>query len=106
MARAYPHWVWLQAQTSVLAVFSGPNTYISPTHCNTRPAMPTCNNPSVHVYGALSLISGRAHEDALLKRLIAPHEPAYADQWRGLMLDFQDKFLGAIVNFSHHRPAL
>jgi len=30
MARANPHWAWLQAQTSVLAVFSGPSAYISP----------------------------------------------------------------------------
>ena len=99
MARANPHWAWLQAQTSVLAVFSGPNAYISPAHYDTLLAVPTWNYLAVHVYGTLSLVDDPAGKDALLKRLIAQHEPGYAAQWRGLPEDFQDKLLGAIVGF-------
>ena len=99
MARANPHWAWLQAQTSVLAVFSGPSAYISPAHYDTRLAVPTWNYMAVHVYGSLSLIDDHAGKDALLKRLIAQHEPSYAAQWRGLPSDYQDKMLEAIVGF-------
>lgn len=99
MARANPHWPWLQAQKTVLAVFSGPDAYISPAHYDTRLAVPTWNYMAVHVYGELDLIDDHAGKDALLKRLIAQHEPGYAEQWRGLPADFQDKLLGAIVGF-------
>ena len=99
MARANPHWTWLQAQTSVMAVFSGPSAYISPSHYDTKLAVPTWNYIAVHVYGTLSLIDDHAGKDALLKRLIAQHEPGYAAQWRGLPTDYQDKMLGAIVGF-------
>lgn len=99
MARANPHWAWLQAQASVLAVFSGPSAYISPAHYDTALAVPTWNYIAVHVYGTLNLIDDPAGKDALLKRLIAQHEPAYAAQWRGLPTDYQDKMLNAIVGF-------
>ena len=102
MARANPHWAWLQAQHSVMAVFSGPSAYISPAHYDTQLAVPTWNYIAVHVYGTLSLIDDHTAKDALLKRLIAQHEPGYAAQWRGLPEDFQDKLLGAIVGFRIH----
>jgi transcriptional regulator len=99
MARANPHWAWLQQQASLLAVFNGPSAYISPAHYDTKLAVPTWNYMAVHVYGTLSLIDDHAGKDALLKRLIGQHEPAYAEQWRGLPSDYQDKMLGAIVGF-------
>lgn len=99
MARANPHWAWLQAQKQVLAVFSGPSAYISPAHYDSKLAVPTWNYLAVHVHAELSLIDGHADKDALLKRLIAQHEPGYAAQWRDLPGDFQDKLLAAIVGF-------
>lgn len=99
MARANPHWAWLRAQASVLAVFSGPSAYISPAHYDTKLAVPTWNYIAVHVYGTLKLIDDLAGKDALLKRLIAQHEPGYAEQWRGLPTAYQDKMLNAIVGF-------
>jgi len=103
MARANPHWAWLSAQattqTEVLAVFSGPSAYISPQHYEHERNVPTWNYVAVHVYGRLDLVDEAAAKDALLKRLIEQHEPAYAAQWRGLPEDFQVKLLGAIVGF-------
>jgi transcriptional regulator len=89
----------LRAQASVLAVFSGPSAYISPAHYDTKLAVPTWNYIAVHVYGTLKLIDDLAGKDALLKRLIAQHEPGYAEQWRGLPTAYQDKMLNAIVGF-------
>ena len=99
MARANPHWAWLSAQRQMLAVFGGPSAYISPSHYDTQLAVPTWNYLAVHAYGELSLIDEVQDKDALLKRLIERHEPAYAAQWRGLPEDFQHKLLGAIVGF-------
>ncbi len=106
MARANPHWSWLaglhgQGQ-DVMAVFSGPSAYVSPRHYDNHLSVPTWNYAAVHVYGELELIDDAQAKDALLKRLIAQHEPAYAAQWRDLPEDFQSKMLGAIVGFRLH----
>jgi transcriptional regulator len=45
------------------------------------------------------LLSGHEAKDALLKQLIADHEPPYAAQWRGLPEDYTDKMLQGITAF-------
>lgn len=102
MARANPHWSWLAAQRELLVVFNGPDAYVSPRHYESPLAVPTWNYLAVHVHGELEPVDDAAAKDALLKRLIGRHEPAYAPQWRGLPEDFQHKLLGAIVGFRIH----
>lgn len=99
MARANPHWGWLSAQRRVLAVFSGPDAYVSPSHYDSVKNVPTWNYAALHACGEIELIDGGADKDALLKRLIGRFEPDYAEQWRGLPEDYQHKLLGAIVGF-------
>ncbi|CAM4154593.1 FMN-binding negative transcriptional regulator [Roseateles saccharophilus] len=99
MARANPHWGWLSQQRQVLAVFSGPGAYVSPSHYESVKNVPTWNYAALHAYGDVELIDGAADKDGLLKRLIGRFEPDYAEQWRGLPEDFQHKLLGAIVGF-------
>ena len=53
----------------------------------------------MHVRGSFEAIEAAADKDALLKRLIARHDPAYIEQWRSLPSDYQQKMLGAIVGF-------
>lgn len=99
MARANPHWGWLSQQKTVLAVFSGPGAYVSPSLYDSVQNVPTWNYAALHAYGDVELIDGQDDKDALLKRLIGRFEPAYADQWRGLNPDYQGKLLRAIVGF-------
>ncbi len=99
MARANPHWGWLSQQASLLAVFSGPGAYVSPSHYDSVQNVPTWNYAALHVCGDMELIDDPADKDALLKRLIGRFEPGYAEQWRGLDEDYQRKLLGAIVGF-------
>lgn len=99
MARANPQWGWLSQQQRLLAVFSGPSAYISPSHYESAQNVPTWNYAALHAYGDVELIDGTADKDALLKRLIGRFEPEYAEQWRGLSPDYQHKLLGAIVGF-------
>ncbi|MCV2350389.1 FMN-binding negative transcriptional regulator [Paucibacter sp. Y2R2-4] len=106
MARANPHWAWLAALhekgLEVHAVFNGPGAYVSPSHYDSALNVPTWNYAAVHLYGRLELVQEPEAKDALLKRLIAQHEPGYAAQWRALPADFQQKLLGAIVGFRLH----
>lgn len=99
MARANPHWGWLSQQQSLLAVFSGPSAYVSPSHYDSVQNVPTWNYAALHAYGDIELIDGAADKDALLKRLIEQFEPEYAEQWRGLPEAYQHKLLAAIVGF-------
>jgi len=100
MARANPHWEWLNAQSEVLAVFTGPDAYISPSFYDTKLAVPTWNYLAVHAYGTLEIIDEPEAKDALLKRLIAKHDEPYIEQWNNdLPEDFKSKLLGAIVGF-------
>jgi len=97
VARANPHWRWLEESPQALLVFQGPHGYVSPSLYEQKLSVPTWNYIAVHVYAEISTLHEADQKDALLKRLIARNEPAYAEQWRGLPADFQQKMLGAIV---------
>jgi transcriptional regulator len=98
-ARANPHWRHLQARPSSLVTFMGPHEYMSPGVYPDLQRVPTWNYVAVHCTVEARLVEEGAEKDALLKRLIGDHEPAYAAQWRGLPADYADKMLAAIVGF-------
>ncbi len=97
-AKANPHWKSL-AGHETLVVFSGPHSYVSPSLYTEELSVPTWNYIAVHAYGMLELIEDNDAKDALLKDLIALHEPAYADRWRALPAGFQRTMLAGIVGF-------
>ncbi|TXI88209.1 MULTISPECIES: FMN-binding negative transcriptional regulator [unclassified Cupriavidus] len=97
VARANPHWRWLEAQGRALLVFQGPHGYVSPSLYEQKLSVPTWNYVAVHVYADVTTVHDASEKDALLKRLIGANEPGYAQQWRDLPEDFQQKMLGAIV---------
>lgn len=97
VAKANPHWRWLEQSPRALLVFQGPHGYVSPSWYEQKLSVPTWNYVAVHAYGDVATLHDAVDKDALLKRLIARNEPAYADEWRGLPEDFQRKMLGAIV---------
>jgi transcriptional regulator len=99
MARANPHHGLMNDGDDVLALFHGPHCYVSPNWYSNIQNVPTWNYVAVHVRGPLFKIDGMAEKDALLKHLIGHMEPAYAEQWRGLPADYQERMLSMIVGF-------
>jgi transcriptional regulator len=97
-AKANRHWQSLAGQET-LVVFSGPHSYVSPTLYVEELSVPTWNYIAVHAYGTLELIDEPDAKDALLKDLIALHEPAYADRWRSLPAGFHRTMLAGITGF-------
>ena len=87
------------AGRETLAVFSGPHSYVSPTLYTEELSVPTWNYIAIHAYGTMELIEDPEAKDALLKDLIAIHEPAYADRWRALPEGFRGAMLAGIVGF-------
>jgi transcriptional regulator len=99
VAKPNPQWRHLQARPRAVVVFRGPQAYLSPTVYPDLARVPTWNYLAVHATVEAQLIDAPAEKDALLKRLIGEHEPAYAQQWRDLGSDFQHKMLAGIVGF-------
>jgi transcriptional regulator len=54
---------------------------------------------AVHCKVTATLVEAAEAKDALLKKLIGDHEPAYAEQWRSLGGEYQRKMLAGIVAF-------
>ena len=99
-ARGNPHWKYLAARPQAVVTFMGPQAYMSPKVYPDLVRVPTWNYIAVHCNVQAELLDGEAAKDALLKHLIADHEPAYADQWRALPHDYTGKMLMGIVAFS------
>lgn len=98
-AKPNPAWRHLQARPRAMVSFLGPHAYLSPSVYPDLARVPTWNYLAVHCKVAARLIETPPEKDALLKRLIGDHEPAYAQQWRDLGEEFQLKMLNGIVGF-------
>jgi transcriptional regulator len=97
-ARANKHWQALTGRET-LVVFPGPHAYVSPTNYVEELSVPTWNYIAVHAYGKLSLVEDDAGKEALVKGLIAIHEPSYAEQWSGLPEGYRKSMLAGIMGF-------
>ncbi len=99
VAKANPHWRYLQARSQALVTFMGPHAYLSPRVYPDLTRVPSWNYLAVHCTVQATLIEKANEKDQLLKKLIADHEPAYAAQWRSLAPEFSQKMLAGIVGF-------
>jgi transcriptional regulator len=84
VARANPLWRQADGQ-AVLAIFQGPQAYISPTWYATKAAthkvVPTWNYAVVHAHGVLSAVQDADWLMALVKRLTTQHEAGRDPAW-------------------------
>ncbi len=98
-AKPNPHGRYLMARPQALVTFMGPQAYLSPQVYPDLTRVPTWNYLAVHCTVQATLVDDPAAKDALLKKLIGDHEPAYAAQWRALGEDFAHRMLAGIVAF-------
>jgi transcriptional regulator len=100
VARANPLWRDHRRDVEVLAVFHGPEGYVSPawypSKQETGKVVPTWNYAVVHAYGPLRAIEDREWLRALVTRLTDRHEAGRADPWR--VTDAPDDFVQAMLN--------
>ncbi len=99
VAKANPHAKMLRDRRASMVAFLGPHAYMSPRIYADLRRVPTWNYIAVHAYGELTELQTNDEKDALLKSLIALHEPAYADQWRALDEKYQTMMMSAICAF-------
>jgi transcriptional regulator len=84
----------------VLAVFSGPHAYVSPSWYEKHPAVPTWNYAAVHVHGRPRIIDDPDGVRATVQRLVERHEADLEPPWRmDLPQSYETGMLRAIVAF-------
>lgn len=97
-ARANNHWRSITPQIEVLAIFTGPHTYISPRwygHVN----VPTWNYIAIHCYGKMRLLEPDELR-AALHELVSFHEGSGSEYCvETLPHDFLNAQMSAIVGF-------
>lgn len=99
VAKANPHWRYLQDHPQCLVVFHGPHAYVSPTNYETRENVPTWNYGAVHAYGEARTFSAVPELLNMLDDLVPTFEAAYAQQWSSLSEAYRTRMLGHIVGF-------
>jgi transcriptional regulator len=99
VAKANPHWRYLEQQPNCLTIFHGAHAYISPTNYETRENVPTWNYGAVHAYGNARVFSAPDELLSVLHQLIPMFEPTYAAQWESLSDTYRERMLSHIVGF-------
>jgi transcriptional regulator len=101
-ARANPQVGQADGET-VLAVFSGPHTYISPTWYEAESVVPTWNYVAVHAYGKLQLIEDLESLRELVARTVRLYEQSMPRPWSfDKSSPYATRMLGQIVGFRIH----
>jgi len=98
-ARANPQGALLREQPQALAIFQGPHAYMSPSVYPDKERVPTWSYVMVQARVRVTMVDEPEAKDALLKRLIGDHEPAYAEQWKGLREAYTQDMLKRITAF-------
>ena len=96
LARSNPQVEQLQTSDEVLAVFSGPHGYVSPSWYES-PGAPTWNYAVAHVYGKPKAMTDRTQLQNLVERMVnyfeagerEPWEPTYASSMLGNIVGFE-----------------
>ncbi len=85
IARANPQWRTASAEHEALAIFSGPDSYITPSWYETKrltgKVVPTWNYVTVHVRGRVTFFQDPERLLDLVRRLTDRHEGERAAPW-------------------------
>ena len=99
LARANPQWRTAPGQ-EVLAVFSGPHAYISPTWYEAERVVPTWNYVAVHVYGTFRLVEEREALLGIVRDMVRFYERPLPRPWDfDPTTEYATKMLQGIVGF-------
>jgi len=98
MARANPQ--WRDVRGEVMAVFSGPHAYVSPSWYEEGGTVPTWNYVAVHAYGTFHVVEDRDGLLDILRRSVTAYESPRSGSWTfNELAPHVEKMLRAIVGF-------
>lgn len=103
VARANPVWRELAPDAEALAIFHGPQAYITPSWYPAKvehgKVVPTWNYAVVHAHGAIRVVDDAGWLRAHLEALTAANEASRAEPWQvaDAPREFTDRLIGGIV---------
>lgn len=103
VARANPIWNDINDKIEVLAIFHGPDVYVTPswypTKAETGKVVPTWNYAVAHAYGTLRVVDDPTWLRGHLVELTAHNEASFSEPWQldDAPPDFIEKLIGAVV---------
>jgi transcriptional regulator len=99
VARANPQWRDLNGETEGLAIFNGPDAYISPSWYEDKATVPTWNYIAVHAYGPLRTFDDPQRLRKLVTRLTERFEAGRPQPWSvdASPADYFERMLRGIV---------
>ncbi len=112
IARANPLWREYRPGSEALAIFQGPQVYISPSFYPSKKqsgeVVPTWDYAVVHAHGTLRFVQDAAWLRALVVRLTDAHEQSRANPWKvtDAPPPYVEKMLSLIVGFELSITAL
>lgn len=112
MAAANPQAKHHDTAIEAVAVFTGPDTYVSPswyeTKRTTHKVVPTWNYVAVYATGRLAFLDAVEHKHAVVSRLTSTHEAGFEKPWSvsDAPEDYVRTQLGAIRGFELHISSL
>jgi len=99
VAQANPQWQMADGKT-VLAIFSGPHAYVSPSWYEADNVVPTWNYVAVHACGVLRAIDDRDEVLNIVSRYVEVFEGSRPQPWKfDAGSEFSTKLAAAIVGF-------
>ena len=81
VAKANPHWRYLEEHPQCLTIFHGAHAFISTANYTTRETVPTWNYGAVHVYGNAAVVAGIYRESGTNKGKHYVIRSRYTDTW-------------------------
>lgn len=103
VARANPVWSDLVEGAESLAIFHGPDAYVTPswypTKAETGKVIPTWNYAVAHAYGTLRVVDDPTWIRAQLEALTDHNEARFVEPWHvdDAPRDYTEKLIGAVV---------
>ena len=94
VARANPHWRAIERAPQVLAIFTGPHGYVSPTWYAERGGVPTWNYTAVHAHGSAQAVDDAGLTRKHVEALAAKYERGRSAPW---VPDYDTRRLAGIV---------
>jgi transcriptional regulator len=85
LARGNPQWRATDTVAEALAIFMGPDAYVSPSYYQTKretgKVVPTWNYVTIHAYGSITFSEDKEELLEVVARLTARHEGKRASPW-------------------------
>jgi transcriptional regulator len=85
LARGNPQWHATDTASEALAIFMGPDAYVSPSYYATKretgKVVPTWNYVTIHAYGSITFSNDTEELLQVVTRLTARHETGRAAPW-------------------------